>query len=88
MKKNAQRFEWADLNQFAARHWCSERIPNGACNWSLRRVTALDAPLPRRLHLDAIRREDVLRTSCQLRRRALLDLNHKMCEALANPRRW
>ena len=94
VKKNAQRFEWADLNQFAELViGAARRIPDSAyqplviatrdSRWTHLYLGAL--------HLDAIRRrgrgENVLPQLRRLRARAV-DLNHKMYEALANPRRW
>ena len=94
VKKNARRFEWADLSQFAELViGAARRVSDGAyqplviatrdSRWTHLYLGAL--------HLDAIRRrgrgENVLPQLRRLRARAV-DLNHKMYEALANPRRW
>ena len=94
VKKNARRFEWADLSQFAELViGAARRVSDSAYQplviatrdnrWTHLYLGAL--------HLDAIRRrgrgENVLPQLRRLRARAV-DLNHKMYEALANPRRW
>ena len=94
VKKNAARFEWADLGKFAELViGAARRVPDSAYQPLI--IATRDSRWTHlylgALHLDAIRRrgrgENVLPQLRRLRARAT-DLNHRMYEALANPHRW